>query len=83
MTAWPEGDTLAVECPHCNASVTVQIAVVRELGSDVRPADCESCSAEFELWSDGTTKLTFSPPKESTARGRELLNTPLVFDPSL
>lgn len=81
MTPWPEGETIAVQCPHCDEDVTVQIVVVRELGGDVRPADCESCGAEFELWSDCTTNLTFAPPKESTAAGRELLKTVMAFDP--
>jgi hypothetical protein len=78
---------MAVACPSCARSVDVQIAMVRdEFRLPWRPADCEACGAEFELADDGTTTLTFTPPKETTAAGRELLKKlngqPYFFDPS-
>jgi hypothetical protein len=78
---------MAVQCPNCTRSVDVQITMVRdEFNLPWRPADCEACGAVFELSADGSTELTFAPPKETTAAGRELLEklaaTPLFFDPS-
>lgn len=78
---------MAVQCPNCTCSVDVQIAMVRdEFKLPWRPADCEACGAVFELSHDGTMALTFAPPKETTAAGRELLKRlakePLFFDPS-
>lgn len=84
---WPEGETMPVACPNCARSVDVQIAMVRdEFRLPWRPADCDTCLAEFDLSADGSTTLTLAPPKESTAAGRELLKKlngqPIFFDPS-
>lgn len=62
---WPEGETVAVNCPNCAVLLDVQIAVVREDGMPFRPADCDVCGAEFDLLADGTTDLTFAPPQRS------------------
>lgn len=48
----------------------------------LRPADCESCGAEFDLSADGTTELTFAPSKQSTHSGRELLERTIIFEPA-
>lgn len=73
---------MAVQCPNCACSVDVQIAMVRDkFRLPWRPADCEACGATFELSADGSTVLTFAPPKESTAAGRELLKNGIEFDP--
>ncbi|MBF3053134.1 hypothetical protein HKW90_01765 [Pseudomonas aeruginosa] len=79
---WPDGETMTVDCPNCSVQVDVQIALVREDDMPYRPADCDACGAEFHLLADGTTELTFAHPKQSTAKGLELLKTTFVFDPS-
>lgn len=79
---WPPGETMAVRCPNCEVQVDVQIVVVRDLDQPLRPADCDSCHAEFELYADGTTVLTFAHPAQTTAHGYELLKKTIVFDPT-
>lgn len=79
---WPEGKTMAVLCPNCNVPLDVQIAVVREGDHPLRSADCDSCLAEFELHSDGTTVLISEPPQKITAKGLDLSNRTVFFDPN-
>jgi hypothetical protein len=54
--SWPDGNTMSVSCPHCGADNQVQIAVVRDWGDDVRPADCDTCLGDFELAHDGSVR---------------------------
>lgn len=70
-----------VPCPNCSDQVEVQLTEVRRADMRLRPVDCLSCGAEFDLWADGRTEVTLAHPKESTARGRELLKCAIVFDP--
>jgi hypothetical protein len=81
VAQWPPGETMAVQCPHCQTHMGVDIANAREWDVPWRPVDCDTCLAEFELSADGTTELTLTPAKETTAKGRELLNQTIHFDP--
>nr|WP_302685105.1 hypothetical protein [Pseudomonas syringae]UVN17837.1 hypothetical protein pPsy0479a_00005 [Pseudomonas syringae] len=78
---WPHGDTMTAQCPNCDTPATVDIINVRKWDMPWRPVDCDTCFAEFELSADGTTALILTPAAQSSARGRELLNTTIHFDP--
>lgn len=82
VAQWPPGEKMAVQCPYCQAHMSVDIANAREWDVPWRPVDCDTCLAEFELSADGTTELTLTPAKETTAKGRELLNRTIHFDPN-
>ncbi|PBP37507.1 hypothetical protein [Pseudomonas syringae] len=81
VAQWPPGDTMTAHCPNCETPATVDIVNVRKWEMTWRPVDCDTCFAEFELSADGTTALILAPAAHCTARGRELLNTTIHFDP--
>ncbi len=58
---WPQDDTTTVNCPNCDVADEVQLAEVRNLDLPLRPVDCGSCHAHFQLFSDGKTALVEPP----------------------
>lgn len=47
---WPEGDFVSVTCPYCGVVNSVEIAVSREMESNVRPVYCEGCGrGDFDV----------------------------------
>ncbi|RMP45663.1 hypothetical protein ALO95_200371 [Pseudomonas syringae pv. antirrhini] len=81
--SWPPGLAMAVNCPNCRCSIQVDITVARDHDCPSRPVDCDECSGEFELLSDGSTQLMFVPPRKSTRQGRDMLVTPIAYDPKI
>lgn len=81
VAQWPEGHTMTAQCPNCHTDMAVDIDAVREWDIDWRPVDCDNCFAEFELHTDGKTVLTSAHTAQTTAKGRDLLNMTIHFDP--
>lgn len=54
---WPDGETMTVQCPRCDAPNEVQIVVVREDDKPCRPDTCSACHADFEVQPDGKAFL--------------------------
>lgn len=79
---WPAGEQMTAQCPNCQSSMAVDIDAVREWEQDWRPVDCDTCLAEFELHADSHTVLMSAHAKQTTDKGRKLLNTTIYFDPN-
>jgi hypothetical protein len=60
---WPDGETMTVKCPRCDASNEVQIAIVREDDGPCRPDVCQACHVDFEVQPDGKA-LQLRPAKD-------------------
>lgn len=60
---WPNGDNITVNCPNCGLSVDVQVSVVKEYDLPLRPAECEKCRCDFDVFHDGKIELLRTPPK--------------------
>lgn len=82
VVQWPAGEQMTAQCPNCQSSMAVDIDAVREWEQDWRPVDCSTCFAEFELHADGHTVLMSAYAKQTTDKGRKLLNTTIHFDPN-
>ncbi|EAN4970972.1 hypothetical protein EH030_20745 [Salmonella enterica] len=81
---WSKGDYTIVACPNCGFAVEEQISVVKEMDLPLRPAECDECGCDFNIFHDGRTELLRVPPKESNPTERkEILDkfNNLVFDP--
>lgn len=78
---WPAGATMTAQCPNCQGRMKIDIAAVREWEMPWRPVGCDTCLTDFELHADGHTVLMSAPPAQSTAKGQQLLNRTIHFDP--
>jgi transcription elongation factor Elf1 len=63
---WPDGETMTVQCPRCDAPNKVQIEVVRENDDPARPDECNACGAYFEVQPEGST-AGLQPAKDQRA----------------
>lgn len=53
---WPEGDHVSVRCPYCGTVNAVDIAVSREMESNIQPVYCKGCGRDdfdVEATADG------------------------------
>ncbi len=77
---------MKVNCPNCGCGVEVQIFVVKDDDLPVRPAECEKCFCDFDVFHDGRIELLRAPPKESDPAERKGILEKiknLEFDPTL
>lgn len=83
---WPKGEYIIVACPNCGFAVEEQISVVKEMGLYLRPAECDECGCDFDIFHDGRTELLRAPPKESNPAERKVILDKVnnfIFDPNL
>ncbi|VVN26567.1 hypothetical protein PS623_04564 [Pseudomonas fluorescens] len=77
---------MVVGCPNCAETIATQIGMVRDHDLELRPEDCESCNAQFEVYSDGRTVLVSAPSQENPLTERSLkalrFFESVTFDPN-
>jgi transcription elongation factor Elf1 len=82
---WPNGDIIVVNCPNCDLTVEVQICEVKEYDLPLRPAECENCGCDFDVFHNGRLELLRVPPKQSDPITRKVFLEKFedfVFDPN-
>ncbi|WP_261154425.1 hypothetical protein [Serratia ficaria] len=81
---WPKGEYIIVACPNCGFAVEEQMSVVKEKGLPLRPAECDECGCDFNIFHDGRIELLRAPPKRSNPDERKVILdkfSNFVFDP--
>lgn len=83
---WPKGEYIIVACPNCGFAVEEQMSVVKEMGLLLRPAECDECGCDFNIFHDGRIELLRAPPKGSNPAERKVILdkfSNFIFDPDV